>query len=181
MKYLYLIQKSNQCPNHTQTSFNLHPNTLSLSLMHCLGIRLSLFPFQPPSVWSKLKLRGALCCQVVSLISREMFYGGKVTQSSPLILFSPEIGNWKWCVFLHITPCYFKCTGKISCTCCSSPALYGITLWDTAGIWIWQRPEYILHISKNLQPQALNRKDMYLLLITAICLFHFPSDTTKTH
>lgn len=62
-----------------------------------------------------------------------------------------------------------------------SPASHGSTLWDTALIWIWQRPESILRISKNLQPQIFDGKKKkggtYLFLIAAICLVHFSSDT----
>lgn len=110
-----------------------------------------------------VELRGAPHHQFVPPISREMFGGEKLTQFSPLIPFNPALGNWKWCVFPHTTPCYLKRKDKKLYTL-QFPALHRSPLWGTAGIWIWQRSESILHISMNLQPQALNRKKEYVPL-----------------
>lgn len=128
-----------------------------------------------------VELRGAPHHQFVPPISREMFGGKKLTQFSPLIPFNPALGKWKWCVFPHTTPCYLKRKDKIkNCTRCSSQHYTGAHCGAQQGSGFGRdlRAFCIFQWICNHKP-SIGRKNMYLFLITAICLFHSPSDTTK--
>lgn len=127
-----------------------------------------------------VELRGASHHQIVPKISRHMFGGEKLTQFSPLIPFNPAFGNWKWSVFLHTTPHYLKRGDKISCTRCSSQHYTGVHCGAQQGSGFGRdlRAFCIFQWICNHKP-SIGRKNMYLFLITAICLFHSPSDTTK--
>lgn len=129
-----------------------------------------------------LKLREALCWQAVPLISREASGRGKVTQSSPLIPFNPALGNWKWCVFPHTTHVTLKEEAKYTEHAAVPQRYRGTHCGTQQGsgcgtelnvFWIFQR-------ICNHKP-SIEMKIMYLFLITAVCLLHFPSDTTKIH
>lgn len=166
-------------------NFFNQPNTLTPSLMHLSGDLAQSVSLSATSSLEKpalflVELRGAPHHQVVPAISREMFGGEKLTQSSPLIPFNLALGNWKWCVFPHTTPCYLKIRDKIYCTHCSSRITQECTVGHSRDLDLPEIQEDFAYLNESgtVSP-SIGRKNMYLFLITAICVFHSPSDTTK--